>query len=278
MVWKPDGSWWPCSDYWRLNLVMVPDSYPLPNMLDFSEKIAGCKIFSKVDLRKGYHQILMPCVYSEDRDSDAIWSIQVFWMTFGLRNAGNTIQRRMDRIMADLEFVFVYLDDFIIGSRSVEEGVEEVEFLGHHVNAIGVAPIASRVAAILWHPQPTTVKELQGFLGVINFYRSFMPAAACILKPLRPAEGEPEARCRRPLDGRDAGGLCGGQSSSDRECLAHPPFNWSRNFRNFSVSGCLSRAHRGGVAAAAASGGPVAAPRILLEEAGCHAGQILCLR
>jgi hypothetical protein len=131
-------------------------------------------------------------------------------MTFGLRNAGNTFQRRMDRIMAGLDFVFVYLDDIIIGSRSVEEhvlhlrtlfqrlqaaglvingekcvfGIEEVEFLGHHVNATGVAPIASRIAAILEHPQPTTVKELQGFLGVINFYRRFLPAAARILKPL----------------------------------------------------------------------------------------------
>jgi hypothetical protein len=104
----------------------------------------------------------------------------------------------------------VYLDDVIIGSRSVEEhvqhlqtlfqqlqaaglvinrekcvfGIEEVEFLGHHVNATGVAPIASRVAAILEHPQPTTVKELQGFFGIINFYRCFVPAAARILKPL----------------------------------------------------------------------------------------------
>jgi hypothetical protein len=124
------------------------------------------------------------CVYSEDRDSNTIWFIRVFRMTFGLRNAGNTFQGRMDRIMAGLDFVFLYLDDFIIGSRSVEEGVEEVEFLGHHMNAMGVAPIASRFAAILGHPQPTTVKELQGFIGVINFYRSFMPAAACILKPL----------------------------------------------------------------------------------------------
>jgi hypothetical protein len=59
MVQKPDGSWRPCGDYRRLNLVTVTDSYPLPNMLDFSERIAGCKIFSKVDLRKGCHQILM---------------------------------------------------------------------------------------------------------------------------------------------------------------------------------------------------------------------------
>jgi hypothetical protein len=122
-------------------------------------------------------------------------------MTFGLRNAGNTFQRRMDRIMAGLDFVFVYLDDIIIGSHSVEEhmqhlrtlfqrlraaglvinreicvfSVEEVEFQGHHVNATGVAPIASRVAAILEHPQPTTVKELQGFFGVINFCRGSCP-------------------------------------------------------------------------------------------------------
>jgi hypothetical protein len=132
-------------------------------------------------------------------------------MTVGLRNAGNTFQRQMDRIMAGHDFVFVYLDYVIIGSCSVEEhvqhlqilfqrlqvaglvinreksvfGVEEVKFLGHHVNATGVAPIASRVAAILEHPQPTTVKELQGFLGVINFYRRFVPAAARILKPLQ---------------------------------------------------------------------------------------------
>jgi cleavage and polyadenylation specificity factor subunit 1 len=128
-------------------------------------------------------------------------------MTFGLRNAGNTFQQQMDRIMAGLDFVFVYLDDVIIGSHSVEEHVQhlrilfqrlqasvlvinrekcvlEVEVLGHHVNVTGVAPIASRVAAILEHPQPTTVKELQGFLGVINFYRCYVPTAARILKPL----------------------------------------------------------------------------------------------
>jgi hypothetical protein len=131
-------------------------------------------------------------------------------MTFGLRNAGNTFQRLMDHILAGLDFVFVYLDDVIIGRRSMSEhlqhvrilfqrlqaaglvinhekcvfGVPEVDFLGHHVSAAGVSPIASRVTAINDHPRPTTVKELQGFLGVINFYRRLIPAAAHILKPL----------------------------------------------------------------------------------------------
>jgi hypothetical protein len=59
MVLKADGSWRPCGDFHRLNLVTEPDTYPLPNMLDFAYKVAGCKIFSKVELCNGYHQIPM---------------------------------------------------------------------------------------------------------------------------------------------------------------------------------------------------------------------------
>jgi hypothetical protein len=57
MVQKPDGSWRPCGDNRRLNLDTIPDSYPLPNMMDFAAKMSRCRIFSTVDLRKGYHQI-----------------------------------------------------------------------------------------------------------------------------------------------------------------------------------------------------------------------------
>jgi hypothetical protein len=59
MVRKPDGSWRPSGDYHRLNLVTEPDAYPLPNMMDFTTRVAGCKVFSKIDLRKGYLQIPM---------------------------------------------------------------------------------------------------------------------------------------------------------------------------------------------------------------------------
>jgi hypothetical protein len=57
MMRKADGTWRPCGDFRRLNMVTVADSYPLPNMLDFAGKAAGCTIFSKIDLGKGYHQI-----------------------------------------------------------------------------------------------------------------------------------------------------------------------------------------------------------------------------
>ena len=56
---KKDGLWRPCGDFRRINLVTEPDRYLLPNMLDFADRLNGCCIFSKIDLRKGYWQIPM---------------------------------------------------------------------------------------------------------------------------------------------------------------------------------------------------------------------------
>jgi hypothetical protein len=164
-------------------------------MLDFYERIAGCSIFSKVDLWKSYPDTDASGRYREDSHRQSLRAIRDpaddLWP-----DTGNTFQLQMDRLPAGLDFVFVYLDDIIIGSRSASEhlwhlralfqrlqtaglvinqekcvlGVTEVEFLGHHVTAASVSPIASRVAAIQQHPETATVKELQGFLGVINFY------------------------------------------------------------------------------------------------------------
>jgi hypothetical protein len=98
MVMKPDGSWQPCGTYLRLNLVTTNDSYTLPNMADFSERLEGCFIFSKVDLRKGYHQI---CMHAGNIPKMAIIMQFGLWeflrMTFGLKNAGNTFKHYMDR-------------------------------------------------------------------------------------------------------------------------------------------------------------------------------------
>jgi hypothetical protein len=57
MVRKKDGGWQPCGDFRHLNLVTVPDTYPVPNMMDFASCLVSCSFFSKVDLRKGYYQI-----------------------------------------------------------------------------------------------------------------------------------------------------------------------------------------------------------------------------
>ncbi len=80
MVRMADGSWRPCRDFQLLNLVIEPDVYPLPNVLNFAAKAAGCTIFSKIDLWKGYHQI--PAI------TTPFGLFEYKWMPFGLRNAG----------------------------------------------------------------------------------------------------------------------------------------------------------------------------------------------
>ena len=214
MVHKADGSWRPCSNYRRLNGVTVPDTYPLPNMMDFTTRMSGCKFFSKVDLRKGYNQIPM---HEPDIPKTAIITpfglFEYTRMTFGMRNAGNTFQWLMDRVMAGADAAFAYLDDVLIGSATLEQHllvvadvfhrlaaaglvvnakkclfkVPSIKFLGHRVTAGGIAPLPHRIATLQQHPRPGTVKELQGFLGTVNFYRRFVAGAARILKPLTDA-------------------------------------------------------------------------------------------
>jgi hypothetical protein len=107
---KLDGSWQPCGD--------LLDSYPLPNMLDFAHVGTGCTIFSKIDLRKGYHQIP---VHPDDICKTAICTpfglYEYTRLPFGLRNAGNTFQRKIDRVKSQLEFCFAYQDDLEVASK-----------------------------------------------------------------------------------------------------------------------------------------------------------------
>jgi RNase H-like domain found in reverse transcriptase/Reverse transcriptase (RNA-dependent DNA polymerase) len=131
-------------------------------------------------------------------------------MAFGLRNAGCTFQRLMDRALAGLNNAFWYLDDIIVASKAVPEhenhlcqlfdrlqanglvvnsekcvfAVSSVDFLGHTVSVRSIKPTTSHAAALIQQPLPATVKQLQALLGLINFYRQFIPAAARMLKPL----------------------------------------------------------------------------------------------
>ena len=211
MVQKTDGSWRPCGDYRRLNLLTEADCYPLPNMADITSSLAGATVFSKLDLKKGYHQIP---VHPDHVKKTAIITpfglFEFIRMPFGLKNAGMSFQRFIDRVLAGLPFVLVYLDDILVASPDRQSHAEhlrcvlqrlrdnglvlnrakceffrsEVEFLGLKVTASGVAPLPDQLAAVRDFPQPNTVKELQAFLGAINFYRRFIPSAAKILLPL----------------------------------------------------------------------------------------------
>ena len=218
MVPKPDGSWRPCGDYRRLNNATVHDRYPVPNIADFSTRLNGCKYFTKLDLVKGYYQVPMA---AEDVPKTAIITpfglFEFLKMPFGLKCAGQTFQRLMDEVCAGLPFTFVYIDDVLIASPDLETHLQhlrlvlqrfqqnglvinpakcefgrfEINFLGHHVSAAGASPLLKHVEAVEVFPQPQDRLQIQRFLGLINFYRRFIPAAARILRPLTDALAGP---------------------------------------------------------------------------------------
>ena len=122
MVKKSIGSWRVVGDYRRLNQVTFKDSYSIPFLHDFTENISGSIIFSSIDLFKSYHQIH---IHPEHIAKTAICTPAGNWeflkMSMGLTNAGQTFQRFMNSLFQDLPFVFVYIDDILIFSSSIEE-------------------------------------------------------------------------------------------------------------------------------------------------------------
>lgn len=211
MAMKKDQTWRPCGDYRALNARTVPDRYPVRHINDFAHNLSGATVFSTIDLIKAYNQI---AVREEDIDKTAIVTpfglFEFPFMTFGLRNAGQTFQRFIDEVTRGLDFVFPYVDDILVYSKDqilhkehlrilfkrLQDygvvvnpskcvlGAKEVVFLGHQINERGSRPPKERVQSLLDFPPPKTVQGVRRFLGMLNFYRRFIPQAAKFQAPL----------------------------------------------------------------------------------------------
>jgi ribonuclease HI len=200
-----------CVDFRNLNRSSKKDNYPLPNMEHILQRVTGASRISMIDGFSGYNQI---SVMPEDREKMAFttpWGTFMYAkMPFGLMNAGATFQRAMDIafIGEKDKFVVIYLDDITVFSRSDKEhcchlrkvfskcrrfglslnpkkslfAMKEGKLLGHIVSAEGVRIDPSRVEAIQTLSLPRSKKEVQAFLGKINFLRRFVSNFAELVK------------------------------------------------------------------------------------------------
>lgn len=211
LVSKSDSTFRVCGDYRPLNAVTVPDSYPPPFLQDFTHRISGSTIFSKLDLKKAYFHI--PIHQEDIQKTSIITPLGAFSyrrLNFGLKNAVSTWMKFINQVLSGMGFTFAYLDDILIFSNSVEAhlhhlklvfdrlrdhglllnvdkctmGVTNLDFLGHNISIQGISPQQCKINAIKEFPVPTTQKQLRNFLGLITFYHRFIPGCADILSSL----------------------------------------------------------------------------------------------
>ncbi|KAL0147619.1 hypothetical protein M9458_057083, partial [Cirrhinus mrigala] len=212
-VGKKDGSLRPCIDYRGLNNITVKNTYPLPLISSALERLQGASVFTKLDLRNAYHLVRIrrgdewKTAFNTPRGH-----FEYLVMPFGLSNSPGVFQALVNDVLRDMvdQFIYVYLDDILIFSSSLQEHVQHVRrvlqrllenglfvkaekcvfhaqsvpFLGYILSAEGIRVDPAKVQAVVDWPTPDSRKALQRFLGFANFYRRFIRNFSQLAAPL----------------------------------------------------------------------------------------------
>ncbi|KAA0042118.1 pol protein [Cucumis melo var. makuwa] len=210
---KKDGSMHLCIDYQELNKVTIKNRYPLPRIDNLFDQLQGATVFSKIDLRSGYHQLRI-------KDGDVPKTVfrsryghyEFIMISFGLTNAPTVFMDLMNRVFREFldTFVIVFIDDILIFSKTEAEHeghlrmvmqtlrdnklyakfskcefwLKQVSFLGHVVSKAGVSVDPAKIDAVTSWPRPSTVSEVRSFLGLAGYYRRFVENFSHIATPL----------------------------------------------------------------------------------------------
>ncbi|XP_040069533.2 uncharacterized protein LOC115325180, partial [Ixodes scapularis] len=211
VVKKRDGGIRICVDLRAPNRAVVIDSFPLPHIDELLNSLRGASCFSKLDLASAYHQVRLD---PKSRDLTAFITHEGLFrfkrVCFGLASAPAAFQQVMSKILKDCPGVQFYLDDVIVYGSSPQEHdahlrevlrriksagmklnrkavfrVPTLSFLGHSLSAEGVAPLPSKIEAVLNFPTPSDPTQLKAFLGLVEYYSKFIPHCATVVEPMR---------------------------------------------------------------------------------------------
>ena len=210
---KSNGKIRVCLDSRKINSMTVKDAYPIRNMLEIFQRLESAKYFSIIDLKDAYFQIPLKeeCRnFTAFRTSKGLFRFKV--CPFGVTNAPFTMCRLMDKVIGfDLmPSVFVYLDDIVIASKTLEEHLrllrtvaerltkanltisleksrfcrKQIKYLGYLLTESGIAIDSSRIAPILDYARPKSIKDVRRLLGLAGFYQRFMKNYSKITVPI----------------------------------------------------------------------------------------------
>jgi hypothetical protein len=210
---KKDGSLRLCVDYRPLNAMTIKNKYPLLRIVVLFEQLAGANVFSKIDLRSGYHQIkIRPCDIHKTAFFTRYGLFEFLVMSFSLRNALAYLMHLINSVfMTELDkFVVVFIDDILIYSKNEREHAKHlrivlqrlrdhklyakfskcelwlnsVKFLGHTISKDGISIDPSKVQEVMdWKP-PKFIHQIRNFLGLAAYYRRFITDFSRIAKPM----------------------------------------------------------------------------------------------